>query len=127
MTDARHALGTIGQIARSVADLDRAESWYRDVLGLTHLFRAGNMSFFDCGGVRLMLQQVEGASDGYLIYFAVPDIMAAKARLEARGVKFISAPHMIHRHADGTEEWMGFFNDHAGLPLAIMSRVAAAK
>jgi hypothetical protein len=32
---------------------------------------------------------------------------------------------MIHRHADGPEEWMAFFNDPAGRPLAIMSQVRA--
>jgi hypothetical protein len=30
---------------------------------------------------------------------------------------------MIHRHADGTEEWMAFFKDLEGRPLAIMSKV----
>ena len=31
---------------------------------------------------------------------------------------------MIHRHDDGTEEWMAFFNAPDGRPLAIMSREA---
>jgi len=31
---------------------------------------------------------------------------------------------MIHRHEDGTEEWMAFFKDNEGRPLAIMSREA---
>ena len=30
-------LGPIGQISRSVRDIRQSESWYRDVLGLTHL------------------------------------------------------------------------------------------
>ena len=34
-------LGSIGQISRSVSDIDRAEAWYRDVLELTHLYRFG--------------------------------------------------------------------------------------
>jgi len=29
----------------------------------------------------------------------------------------------VHRHGDGTEEWMAFFNDPDGRPLAIMSQV----
>jgi hypothetical protein len=28
---------------------------------------------------------------------------------------------MIHRHADGSEEWMAFFDDNEARPLAIMS------
>ena len=48
-------LGQIGQIARSVKDLAEAERFYRDVLGLRHLFTAGKLAFFDCGGTRLYL------------------------------------------------------------------------
>jgi len=31
---------------------------------------------------------------------------------------------MIHRHASGIEEWMAFFDDPDGQPLAIMAQVA---
>lgn len=47
--------GTIGQIARTVSDITEAERWYRDVLGLRHLYTFGALAFFDCRGVRLML------------------------------------------------------------------------
>jgi hypothetical protein len=30
---------------------------------------------------------------------------------------------MIHKHADGVEEWMNFFGDDEGRPLAIMAQV----
>ncbi len=33
---------------------------------------------------------------------------------------------MIHRHADGTEEWMAFLKDNEGRPLGIMSRAMPA-
>ncbi len=56
-----------------------------------------------------------------ILYFRVPDIHAAHEALSARGAAFVSAPHMIHRHEDGTEEWMAFFNDPDGRPLALMS------
>jgi hypothetical protein len=55
----------------------------------------------------------------------VDDIGAAHGELLARGVEFIGAPHMIYRHADGTEEWMAFFKDPEGRPLALMSQVKA--
>jgi hypothetical protein len=29
---------------------------------------------------------------------------------------------MIHRHEDGTEEWMAFFKDNEDRPLALMSK-----
>ena len=37
--------------------------------------------------------------------------------------RIVSAAHLIHRHEDGTEEWMAFFNDLEGRPLALMARV----
>jgi DNA-binding CsgD family transcriptional regulator/catechol 2,3-dioxygenase-like lactoylglutathione lyase family enzyme len=125
-------LGAIGQIARQVTDIDAATAWYRDVLRLPHLYSFQGIAFFDCDGVRLFLSatkeanaRVKQSSDGQsILYFAVPDIEAAHADLGARGVKFIDAPHMIHRHGDGTEEWMAFFEDNEGRPLAIMSKVA---
>ncbi len=116
-------LGPIGQIARSVGDIRASETWYRDVLGLPHLYTFGTLAFFDCGGTRLMLSQEGGATKESILYLRVPDIAAAHARLAARGVKFTHAPHLIHRHADGTEEWMAFFEDPDGRPLALMSQV----
>jgi catechol 2,3-dioxygenase-like lactoylglutathione lyase family enzyme/DNA-binding CsgD family transcriptional regulator len=116
-------LGPIGQIARKVKDAAAAETWYRDVLGLPHLYSFGKLVFFDCGGVRLYLDEAGPEADS-ILYFRVPDIHAAQATLKARGVAFSGAPHMIHRHADGTEEWMSFFEDDEGRPLALMSQVA---
>ena len=58
-----------------------------------------------------------------VIYFKVADIAQSYEKLRDRGVDFTGAPHMIHRHGDGTEEWMAFFNDPDGRPLAIMSQV----
>jgi DNA-binding CsgD family transcriptional regulator/catechol 2,3-dioxygenase-like lactoylglutathione lyase family enzyme len=111
----------IGQIARSVADIGVSEKWYREVLGLPHLYTFGTLAFFDCGGTRLMLSgEQAAASKESILYLRVADMAAAHQTLLARGVKFTNAPHMIHRHADGTEEWMAFFEDPDGRPLAIM-------
>jgi DNA-binding CsgD family transcriptional regulator/catechol 2,3-dioxygenase-like lactoylglutathione lyase family enzyme len=118
-------LGRIGQIARTVSDIAASEAWYRDVLGLPHLFTFGEMAFFDCGGTRLYLQQGAVKPES-ILYFAVPDIHAAHRTLAEKGAEFVSAPHMIHRHADGSEEWMAFFNDPDGRPLALMAKTAAA-
>jgi DNA-binding CsgD family transcriptional regulator/catechol 2,3-dioxygenase-like lactoylglutathione lyase family enzyme len=116
----------IGQVSRTVSDIAKAEAWYRDVLGLRHLYTFGKLAFFDCGGTRLYLSQ-EGQlqANESVLYFQVDDIQAAHARLIERGVEFTHAPHKIHTHADGTEEWMGFFTDPDGRPLAIMSQVRA--
>lgn len=114
-------LGSIGQIARSVKDIEAAKSWYIDMLRLEHLYSFGNIAFFNCDGMRLFLSEGDGAADS-ILYFRVPDIQAAHAALAERGVEFIDAPHMIHRHEDGTEEWMAFFKDNEGRPLAIMAQ-----
>lgn len=117
-------LGAIGQIARTVQDIAQACDWYGGVLGLPHLFTFGKFAFFDCAGTRLMLTSEHGAkADESILYLKVPDIEVTHRDLGARGVEFSGAPHMIHRHADGTEEWMAFFKDPDGRTLAIMSQV----
>jgi len=117
-------LGTLGQISRTVGDIKAAEDWYRDCLGLRHLYSFGKLSFFDCDGVRLFLSEGDPQASQSILYFKVADIHAAHGALQARGVEFINAPHLIHTHEDGTEEWMAFFKDHQGLPLALMSQAS---
>ena len=114
----------IGQVARTVSDTAASENWYREVLGLPHLYTFGTLAFFDIGGTRLMLTQEKGgAAKESILYMRVADIAAAHEALQSRGVKFTHAPHLIHKHADGTEEWMAFFEDPDGRPLALMSQV----
>ena len=115
------ALGQIGQVARHVRDIDASTAWYRDALGLRHLYQFGELSFFDCDGLRLYLQQNAKLGSDSILYFRVSDIAAAHAGLSARGVTFVQAPQRVHRHADGSEEWMAFFNDLEGRPLALMA------
>jgi DNA-binding CsgD family transcriptional regulator/extradiol dioxygenase family protein len=117
-------LGPVGQISRTVRDIGEAERWYGKVLGLTHLYTFGKLAFFDCGGTRLYLQETAGELPAEsCLYFRVDDIESAHATLQARGVAFVNPPHLIHRHADGTEEWMAFFHDPEGRALAIMAQL----
>jgi len=106
-------------------DIDRATAFYSQTLDLKMLFRAGDLSFFDCGGVRLMLSKPEKAEfdhPGSVLYFKVPDINASYRELSARGVEFLGEPHLIARMPDH-ELWMAFFNDSEGNTLALMSEV----
>jgi catechol 2,3-dioxygenase-like lactoylglutathione lyase family enzyme/DNA-binding CsgD family transcriptional regulator len=122
-------LGPVGQVSRMVSEIEAAVEWYRDVLGLKHLFTAGEMAFFDCGGLRLYLQQGqrdEAPKPESILYFRVADIHAAHGALEAKGVTFLAAPHRVHRHEDGTEEWMAFLEDPDGRPLGLMANASAA-
>jgi predicted enzyme related to lactoylglutathione lyase len=117
-------LRTIGQIHVSVTDVDRAVAFYRDVLGITFLFRVQGqpMAFFDCDGVRLYLgvpEADEFRSRGVL-YFTVEDIAEAHRVLAERGVEFRDEPHQVHR-TESSELWMAFFTDPDGNNLALMA------
>jgi len=127
-TPSNSALSRIGQIAINAHDVDRATAFYRDVLGLPHLFRAGQLSFFDCGGVRLMLDKPENPELDHpssILYFQVADIQAAFQRLKSAGTKFQDEPHVI-THMSEYDLWMTFFRDTEGNLLALMSEVPHA-
>jgi predicted enzyme related to lactoylglutathione lyase len=122
------ALTRILQIAINVHDVDRATAFYRDVLALPHLFRAGNLSFFDCGGVRLMLglpDKPELDHPSSILYFNVADIQAAFQLLQSGGVKFEGQPHLIARMPTH-DLWMTHFYDTEGNLLSLMSEVPHA-
>ncbi|HYX75440.1 MAG TPA: LuxR C-terminal-related transcriptional regulator [Steroidobacteraceae bacterium] len=116
-------LGPLAQISRTVRDIKESEAWYGRTLGLPHLYTLGALAFFDCGGTRLYLHAQQKPAPESILYLRVEDIRAAYDTLRSRGVEFADAPHMIHRHADGTEEWMAHFSDPEGRPLAIMAQV----
>ena len=115
------SLNRIGQIAISVQDVDRAEAFYRDALGLRHLYRFGDLTFFDCCGIRLLLEKAHGIEDvaqGSPIYFSCPDIALGVRALEQRGVIFTGKPHLI-APMDDHDLWMAFFADLDGHTLAL--------
>lgn len=119
-------LGSLGQVSLLARDIGRAEAFYRDTLGLSHIFTFGDLGFFDCGGVRLYLhaKSEDEWRPGSVLYFLVDDIRAAYDALGARGVKLTGAPHVIYTDDEtGVEEWMAFFEDSEGNMLALMSRV----
>lgn len=115
----------IGQIAVNVRDVARATAFYRDVLGLRFLFEAPGMSFFDAGGVRLMLaipSEPKYDHAGSILYYRVADIHAAATRLAARGASFTTPPHLIAKLTDH-ELWMAFLDDSEGNTLALMAEM----
>lgn len=116
------SLGPVAQIAFSVANADRAEAFYSDVLGLRKLFRFGGLVFFDCAGLRLMLEQA--SSDAAIkaaspIYFRVADIALARRELEQRGVVFADKLHRVAPMPDH-DLWMTFFRDPDEHLIALM-------
>ena len=119
-------LGPIGQVSLSIRNVESAERFYRDTLGLPHLFTFGDLAFFDAGGTRIYLHRKDEADwrPGSILYFLVDDIAAAHRTLGEQGVKFGGAPHLIYLDDEtGVEEWMAFFEDGEGNTLALMARV----
>jgi methylmalonyl-CoA/ethylmalonyl-CoA epimerase len=124
-TQPQFGLGPIGQIAVPVSDIARSVAFYRDILGMTFLFQFGNLAFFDCGGVRLLLdvpEKPEFRNHSSVIYYRVSDIQAAYQTLKSRSVQFEDEPHLIAKMPDH-DLWMTFFKDPDQNLLALMSEV----
>jgi predicted enzyme related to lactoylglutathione lyase len=118
-------ISSIGQISIIAHDTSRATAFYRDVLGLPLLFTAGNLAFFDCGGVRLMLGPASSPELDHpssILYFRVPDIEAAHRRLVEMGVK-IEAPPRLIAPMKTYDLWMVGFRDSEGNIMQLMSEV----
>ena len=119
-------LSAIEQIAVNVHDVDRAVEFYRDKLGMKHLFSVPpSLAFFDCEGIRLMLSlpaKPEFDHPSSILYFKVDDIQQATQTLSERGVQFEEQPIFV---ADmGTYDlWLASFRDSENNLLALMSHV----
>ena len=113
----------IGQLHVSVSDLEESVRFYRDVLGLTHLFTVPGqpMAFFDAGGVRLYLgvPEDENFRSRPVVYYSVDDVEAALAEVTGRGARQVSGAHIVNRDG-GTELWMAFVADPDGIPVGLM-------
>ena len=123
MEQPEFGLTRIGQIAVNVHDLDRAVAFYRDKLGMKHLFTVPKMAFFDCGGIRLMLglpEKSEFDHPASILYYNVDDIHEAFQVLTARDVPFETKPHVVVRMEE-RDLWMAFLHDSEGNLLALMS------
>ena len=123
------SIQNIGQLAINVKDLSRAKAFYRDMLGLRHLFDAGpHMTFFDCGGVRLLLEIARDPQFDHpssIIYFRVADITACYETMTAKGLVFEQKPALIAPMPDH-DLWMAFFRDTENNLMALMSEVKRA-
>lgn len=115
-------LGPLGQVAVTVDNIDTAEAFYSEALGLRKLFRFGDLLFVDCGGVRLLIEKSRSepfVPSSSILYFRVPDIPSTMAALAERGVEFTGPPHCVAPMEDH-DLWMVFLRDPAGNPLALM-------
>jgi len=67
----------------------------------------------------------QDAQRGSAIYFRVPDIQAVFSSLQAKGVQFMTNPHLVHR-TPTSELWLAEFRDADGNQLALMAEVPLA-
>jgi len=74
-----------------------------------------------------MLSQESAVAPESILYMRVSNIRAAYELLKSCSVEFINAPHMVHRHADGTEEWLSMLKDPEGLSLGIMAQAKPSR
>src|SRR5688572_22886080 len=109
------SLGPIGQIAFRVKNAEGTQKYYEGVLGPRTLYPSGNLVFFDCAGLRLLLEQSDGARSNApaAIYCGVADISLAHAELLKRDVEFIEKPHLIAPMPDH-DLWLAAFKDPDG-------------
>jgi len=117
-------LSQIGQIAVNAHDIDRAVEFYRETLGMKHLFTIPKMAFFDCNGINLMLatpEKPEFDHPSSIIYFNVENIQEVFQILSGRGVEFEEGPQLVAR-MDSYDLWMAFFRDPENNLLALMSK-----
>jgi methylmalonyl-CoA/ethylmalonyl-CoA epimerase len=125
------SLSRIKQIALPVNSIEEAKAFYRDTLGMRHVFDAPPaLSFFDCGGIRLMLAGPEGqGKDGdqqhAVVFYDVDDIKATHARIKASGAKSLEEPRMIAR-MNGREIWVSSVSDGQGNVVSLMSEIPEA-
>ena len=116
-------ISQIGQVRVPVRDLKSAMEFYRDILGLKFLFDDTQTAFFECSGVRLVLEvdsKGGNATVGPHVSFQVSDIQEEYERLTARGVRFEAGPRRSPQPAD-TEPLPISFYDSEGNMLGLVS------
>ncbi len=113
----------LGQLHITVRNLDQAVAFYRDVVGLNHLFDVPGqeMSFFQLGQTRLYLGTSSSPDfqSKPILYLDVDNIDTEFHRLRDEGVEFMTEPSVAHKDDNG-ELWLSFFRTPEGLPTALM-------
>lgn len=116
-------LNQFGQIAIAVSNTDASEAFYGGLLGLRKLYRYGDLCFFDCAGVRLMLsppERGEPVEPGQgALYFRVADLALTVADLRARGADIVAEPHLTAPMPDH-DLWLAFCRDPDGHLVGLM-------
>ena len=105
----------VGMVIHPVADLDVAEAFYRDGLGLDPMFRDGDrFAAFKAGDVTIALAAgAEILSDRATVSYKVDDLENAVADLETAGAT------LDRGIEDGPHERRAVLRDPAGNPFVL--------
>lgn len=104
----------------------RPLGFYRDVLGLQFLFRAGpGLPFMEAGGVRVMLSTPQGAGEpgrNSTPYFHVHHVVRVFDDCVAKDATAERAPALAARIPDH-DLWIGFLRDPDGNLVGLIEEV----
>lgn len=122
-SDYRLSIQAIDQIWLDCVDLSETERFYSDLLGLRKTGQVpGQMLFFDCDGINLLLGVRDTARPNSILYFRAgsteDDMQNAYNHLKSAGVSMGDSPHCIARNWEGFDVWVAFFSDPSGNQLA---------
>jgi predicted enzyme related to lactoylglutathione lyase len=120
----------LAQITVAARDLDASKAFYKEVLGLTHLFDAPNVSALDIDGVRLLLTMrpdyAAPENPAVLFYLSTHSIEARQADWIGRGAEEAGAPHCV-ANLSGLEIWIAFVKDPAGNLIGLIEERAPVR
>ena len=127
-TQANLGLSHIDQIGMSCTDLDAAQHFYCDILGLRYGGEVPGMSkFFDCNGVNIIMFKGETVAPNSILYFRVEGIAGRieekVAQLRSQGVEIHHEARRIAENWKGYDVYLAFFKDPFGNMLALKSDV----
>ena len=112
--------------SKEATDLAAAKSYYCDVLGFPLVGEIADSIFVRCGDLNLIIQRSDNPRRGRTVYFDGDGrVHEATAALKALGTTFTEEPRRIATMPDGTQVWLGFFDDPWGNPFGLLCNMPA--
>ena len=126
MTQPPSVLNGLTNVVLGVRDMERSIAFYRDALGLTVTFAAGDFVFLRAGTVTLCLRTVDELPSpmderAVELVFGVDDIHRAFEALSDRGVVFRVEPRIVTG-----DQFAADFRDPDGHVLSIFGPSASS-
>ena len=117
------SISKIGQLAITVSNIEKALSFYRDILNLEFLFSPSeNLAFLLCGETRIMLSTSQGEGEigkNSILYFFATDIESVYEEALKKGAEKERTPQLVADMQDH-ELWIGFLKDPDGNLVGLM-------